>query len=482
MSVQRSTRQAVAAAGLNGVFPCYDIQSGRTFNLRGAVDGSPNGYNHIDVQAETKGDWDVIRDITNGNWRDSRWLVRPVIITARNGTKFACGLFTFNHAPVIYGKAYNPGPDNNAHFCLHMYTSLGERKPPNNQYQRGNQACIEAERGTVPAAAPTAPAAIAPPPPPPPKDLPKLTGDSMVARLWNAIEQAGIKGVSDRPEHIAGIIGNLQSETTMALCPFQQEVKRGAGLGLMQWSRDRRAMLENYMSNAGVSRYDFAVEMNKHLSTYCDDAGAHPHELLDKVLAAQIGFMFYELTSTWEKFYLNFSDHPTNKYDSGGARAYAELFCCLSLRPGPGDDIKDPGVIQALKESAFVGGKGQLNRISYSELAIRRDRAAAVYEQMRPAQTEPQSQPEPVPEQKPQPQPASQSFWAVQCIAVATPETAQKVIDQLKAAGFNAYPYFRKDLHRAWVGKFDTEAEARTLEIQLQAAGFETYRVCEPQQ
>ena len=142
-NVQRSTRKALEAAGsINGVIQILDVATGRKFNVRCAL----GSYWHIDYQPETKADWDVICEITKGNPRDSRWPARSVVAPARNGTMFGFGLFTYNHEPLLYKAAYNPGPGNNAHCCLHPFFALGERPGgPNDQYQRGNKAAIAAE-------------------------------------------------------------------------------------------------------------------------------------------------------------------------------------------------------------------------------------------------------------------------------------------------------------------------------------------------
>jgi hypothetical protein len=218
--------------------------------------------------------------------------------------------------------------------------------------------------------------------PPPPRNM--MQGTTNVAKVWNLIASEHFRGISDRPEHIAGIIGNLQSEAGPALCPFQIQVSNHVGLGLMQWSFGRRTDLENYMWRNGISQEEFETEMNKHLNSYVCPPGNHPQEFLDRVLAVQIDFMFHELRNTWERFYLNFIDYPTHTTGVAGARAYAELFCVLALRPGPGtgeiNDIVDLGVQEALRESLF-GGAGNLDRISYSALGIRRDRAETVFRQ-----------------------------------------------------------------------------------------------------
>jgi len=147
---KRSTRQALTAAGgINGVFQITDFRTGKQFNVRGAL----SSYWHIDVMAETKRDWEIICEITNGKPRDAGWPARPVTAPSRNGTVFAFGLFTYTHAPIIYAAAYNPKliGAQDAHFCLHPFFALAERPGGvNNQYRRGNDACIIAEGAAAP--------------------------------------------------------------------------------------------------------------------------------------------------------------------------------------------------------------------------------------------------------------------------------------------------------------------------------------------
>jgi len=221
---------------------------------------------------------------------------------------------------------------------------------------------------------------------PPPSN--NHNGNTMVSRIWNLIIDSQFSGISDRPEHIAGIIGNLQSEAGTSLCPFQQELGNNrAGLGLMQWSFGRRTSLENFLWSNGVSQADFNTEMNKHLTTICNNPAVnHPMEILDTVLKLQVNFLFHELKNTSERLYMTYVDFPTDKTGFTGSRAYAELFCSLVVRPGPGritgtDDINDSGVIDALRASPYSGGVGRLDRISYSNLETRRSRSEVIYRQ-----------------------------------------------------------------------------------------------------
>ena len=293
-----------------------------------------------------------------------------------------------------------------------------------------------------------------------------LAGTSVLEKVWKLMECAdsGIKGISDRPEHIAGILGNLVSEAGEGLCPFQQQVSNGAGLGLMQWTAARRAALEAFMWSNGISQSEFNAERDKHLKSYCNNAAAHPAEFLDRVLAIQVRFMFYEMSATWERFYLTFVDYPTQKTGVAGARAYAELFCALAERPGSGSgadsNIQDNGVQKALRESDFVGGKGQLNRISFSALAKRRSQAEAIFNRS--------TTPKPPPVQ----QPAAEK-WDVQCEASRDATYIDGKVAQLKELGYpGAYRNVSESgFHQARVPA-GTEAQARALFPTLRGQGF----------
>jgi len=217
-----------------------------------------------------------------------------------------------------------------------------------------------------------------------------VAANTMPANIWNMIVRANVRGISDRPEHVAGIVGNMRAEAGSGFCPFQIQVSNHRGLGLMQWTNTsecgtwgRRSDLESFMWRSGVSQAEFEAEMNKHLTWYCSNPGhIHPQALLDRVLQVQINFMFHELNNTWERFYLTHVDFPDHRTGVAGARSYAELFCALALRPGPGDingndDIHDPGVIRALQESPI----NDMGRISFNALAFRRNQAEAYYRQ-----------------------------------------------------------------------------------------------------
>ena len=73
----------------------------------------------------------------------------------------------------------------------------------------------------------------------------------------------------------------------------------------------------------------------------------------------------------------------SNRTGLVGARAYAELYCSLVLRPGAGlgelNNVQDPGVRGAMQASPFYGGSGVLDRVSFNRLNDRRNSADSIY-------------------------------------------------------------------------------------------------------
>ena len=210
-------------------------------------------------------------------------------------------------------------------------------------------------------------------------------------RIWNQIRGANIEGVSDRPAHIAGMIGNMyhnygplggQPNWQMP-CPFQ---RIDGGLGILQWSGTRRTALESFMYSNGVLQRDFIAERNK-----CPDGSPcpryfHDWQFSDRVLELQINFILHDIRNT-ERQYMYHINSPSNRTGIEGAMAYAELFCALYVRPpgtgiGEINRIRDPGVRDALRVSQFAGGPGHVdNNFSYSELDMRRRMAEQTFDE-----------------------------------------------------------------------------------------------------
>lgn len=76
-----------------------------------------------------------------------------------------------------------------------------------------------------------------------------FVGDSLEAKLWFALKEAGF---SD--EAVAGVLGNLAYESGGLNASAVES--NGVGIGVAQWSYDRRTALEAYANSKGVSWND----------------------------------------------------------------------------------------------------------------------------------------------------------------------------------------------------------------------------------
>lgn len=194
-------------------------------------------------------------------------------------------------------------------------------------------------------------------------------GDAIDVLIWNAFVQANVPGLSERPEVIAGIMGNIVAES--GTCPFKEEATTAVnkGLGIVQWTGGRRTNVENFMYLNGVDQSKFEAEIHT-TSKKC----AHDAAFMRTVTMVQVNYIVWELQNTW-KDYLKYLDTVTNKTGEAGARAYAELFCAAFERPTTGtaaDAIQDDGVRAYV---AKIGGTS-----TYSGLNRRRNTAAEYYQ------------------------------------------------------------------------------------------------------
>lgn len=76
-----------------------------------------------------------------------------------------------------------------------------------------------------------------------------LTGESNQEKSWNYFTARGLTQVA-----AAGVMGNIQEESGFSASV--EEASGGGGLGIIQWTGDRRTKLESAASNAGVNLAD----------------------------------------------------------------------------------------------------------------------------------------------------------------------------------------------------------------------------------
>ena len=76
-----------------------------------------------------------------------------------------------------------------------------------------------------------------------------LSGESNQERTWNYLIARGLTPVA-----AAGVMGNIQEESSFSASV--EEASGGGGLGIIQWTGDRRTKLESAASDAGINLAD----------------------------------------------------------------------------------------------------------------------------------------------------------------------------------------------------------------------------------
>lgn len=178
-------------------------------------------------------------------------------------------------------------------------------------------------------------------------------GSTNAERIWNWFKNANIPNVSNRPELIAGIIGNCQAESYSAI-----DVLGNNGTYYGPWC-EAHSGFRNHMVNAGFSFHPYT-------STPGDDSAAIPYAF---------DWLTQE-SDSWVNWLMRVINQVSVQSGEEGARAFAELFCvCVERCVGGTDAVIDPGVRQIMLD--YYGGTSYL----YQGLALRRDNAAAIYRQ-----------------------------------------------------------------------------------------------------
>ena len=180
-----------------------------------------------------------------------------------------------------------------------------------------------------------------------------LVGSTRLEKIWNYIVDLGISGLSDRPEAIAGILGNMQVES--GFDPFIQN--SGGCTGLIQWCKGSW--------NDGFFSYMRRFEKYYGKSNVAES-------IVSEGIVAELDFLFKNGSGgvTAAPFTAKLSA-PTNKSGVAGARAYSDLFLVLVERPfddeqkysGTGP-IEDPGV-KAVADHTFY--QAAAKRRAYAE-------------------------------------------------------------------------------------------------------------------
>ena len=183
-------------------------------------------------------------------------------------------------------------------------------------------------------------------------DFPDAPETTNAGKIWNWFKYAGIPNVSNRPELIAGIIGNCQIESYMAIDLL------GSGSGFYGPWCESNAGFRTTMTNAGYSFHSYTYSPG-------DDSAAIP----------TIFNWLTQQSESWVKWLVDVIDQVAEQTGEAGARAYAELFCVCVERCTPGEgSVIDPGVYQIMIDyyhTAYL----------YQAISARRDAAADIYNQ-----------------------------------------------------------------------------------------------------
>ena len=181
-------------------------------------------------------------------------------------------------------------------------------------------------------------------------DFPDAPTDTHAGVIWNWFKYAGIPNVSNRPELIAGVIGNCQAESYMAIDLL------GCNDGYYGPWCESNADFRTAVTNAGFSFHPYTASPG-------DDSASVP----------TIFTWLTQQNPNWTYWFTRHIDMVTNQTGEAGARAYAELFAVdVEICIDGGYVVEDPGVEAAIWDRYD-------RTYTYQDLDRRRDNAANIY-------------------------------------------------------------------------------------------------------
>ena len=170
-----------------------------------------------------------------------------------------------------------------------------------------------------------------------------LPGNTIAEKIWNYFVQANIEGVSDNAAAIAGILGNMYTES--GLNPFMNGESGEYYRGLYMLNSDNGSELWNAIASAvGKSYWEFYgwwCEVGEYPdgSSCADNVLTQknvPQDAIDTALKMELDFMVLgEINGqrasdqTFHNEFEDFVDHFNVISDKNSARSYAELFLIL---------------------------------------------------------------------------------------------------------------------------------------------------------
>ena len=190
------------------------------------------------------------------------------------------------------------------------------------------------------------------------QDIVKVTGDvpvdSNAAAVWNWFRNANIPNISNRPEVIAGILGNFKQESGIDILGYGN-VQGTAYYG--PWCQSGTDF-KNYVNNAGFTFHPYGSG-----------------ETLQADAVPTVLKWLTERSGDWVGWFSQVVNQVQSQTGTAGARAYAELFAvCVERCVNGGFAVIDPGVRQVMFNYYGI-------EYFYQDLDNRRDYAEDFYRQ-----------------------------------------------------------------------------------------------------
>ena len=186
-----------------------------------------------------------------------------------------------------------------------------------------------------------------------------LPGKNNAEKVWNYFATANIPGVSNNPAVIAGIIGNLQAESSPNINPF---AFNGSHYGIFQTDN---ADMRQAMTDAGIDHGQYWGTTNA------------PQDVNDLALQIQLEFLMNDFGHT--PGFLNNLDWVTSTGGEQGAASYAELFLVTVERAVNGSDPLQDRRVQDFVNTRLYPNSPQYQNRGYQGTEKRRAFAAEAF-------------------------------------------------------------------------------------------------------
>lgn len=177
-----------------------------------------------------------------------------------------------------------------------------------------------------------------------------LIGSDRAEKIWRYIVGLGIDGLSNKPEAIAGIVGNMEAESS-----FRPFVRNSGGcFGLIQWCSP--GPLFPYLE-AEIPNYSQYIH-----GSGTSESPSLTEDIIDTAIRIELNYLFNVPHGNSANLYTSRLGVPTNKDGVAGARAYADLFLVTVERAvGGSDSIEDPAVRNLAGNKKYQNASGRRN-------------------------------------------------------------------------------------------------------------------------